>query len=297
MDKDNSSVHDCLIFLLVAIIAVVAVMVLGGGGFTLNKFTKIILTVCISFFLIVLILISIFLFNSLWGADNKAEFFLLNETNINNRELINSQKRIAVDKNLKRIPARYFSGNKNLEIIEFFIDKNSSLCIEASAFFSCSKLTTVKIHGGTTVIGENAFSNCKKLKTVVLETDLYELKQNTFASCEKLSKVEFPKSLNTICCNAFCGCKELKEITIPKNVTKIENKAFLNCSQLEKVNFEDSTSKWVKDNSGEDKFMFNLNGSGNAKILRENKDFDYFSIRLSFCIPTTPNLEYSNITI
>lgn len=268
MNKDDSSVHDCLIFLLVAIIAIIAIIVLGFGGCDLKNFIKTVLTICISTFLF-------FLIKAIWCPDNKDEYFVLNETNINNRELINSQKRIAVDKDVRRIPARYFSGNKNLEIIEFFIDKDSSLCIDDSAFFACSKLTTVKIHGGTTDIGENAFSNCKKLKTITFETDLYELKQNTFASCEKLCKVEFPKSLNTICCNAFCGCIELKEITIPKNVFIIEKKAFVNCNKLKKVSFEDSTSKWVKDNSGEDKFMFNLNGSGNAKILRENKDFDF----------------------
>lgn len=272
MDKDNTSVHDCLIILLVAIISIIGLIILGFGGYDLNNFMKTVLTICISTFLIIVLF---FLSKAIWCPDNKAEYFVLNETNINNRELINSQKRIAVDNDVKRIPAKYFSGNKNLEIIEFFIDKDSSLCIADSAFFSCSKLTTVKIHGGTTVIGENAFSNCKNLETVTFETDLYELKQNTFTSCEKLSKVELPKILNSICCNAFYGCKRLEEITIPKEVSIIEKNAFSNCNKLENVIFEGSTSKWLKDGSKEDAVKFSSDKKENAKILRENREF-YF---------------------
>jgi len=252
MIEDKVYIHDCLILLLVVVISIIGIGIISFGEINLNNKSKILCTIIGGCIGLVIVLLLILYFKDLW-YENKNEYFVVNETNINQQEFINSQKRIAFDKDIMYVPARYFSGNTKLEIIEFFVDDDSFLVIDDFAFFSCSELKCVRIHGGSTLIKSNAFANCKRLKEVSFETDITIIHQNTFASCESL-----------------------KEITIPKSVTKIEKGAFCGCSNLNKVYFEDETSKWYsteKSDFTKGKLEKLGNPEENAKLLCKNSYF------------------------
>jgi len=177
MEKDNYIVHDCLIFLLIAVVICIGVAIIGFGGLKMSNcednIAKVILVIVLIAIMLVLVLFGIKLF----APENKDEFFVVNNETIKDKTLVNSQKRIAVDMDIAKIPPRYFSGNNTLEELEIFIGTEAPFVIEESAFFACSKLKTIKISGGTVDIKPNAFSGCKKLEEIIYDRKLEDFKK------------------------------------------------------------------------------------------------------------------------
>ena len=92
------------------------------------------------------------------------------------------------------------------------------LSISASAFTSCSGLTSVSIPNSVEAIGNNAFYNCTNLTTI-----------------------NIPNSITLIGKTAFYGCSSLTSIIIPSSVTTIRDDAFKGC-YFEKQNFINNSS-------------------------------------------------------
>ena len=110
-----------------------------------------------------------------------------------------------------------FSGNEKLTGItldERFDD------MEGSLFEDCTKLDTVVIEDGCTVIGNELFKNS--------EVETIEFKAST---------------LEIIGESAFENCNNLERISIPDSIVKIERSAFENCWSLENVQFGSDPSK------------------------------------------------------
>ena len=137
--------------------------------------------------------------------------------------------------------------------------------IVASAFYNCTKITSVTISNSVTSIGNQAFFNCSNLTTVNISSSVTSIGNQTFSSCKSLTSINvaegnttydsrdncnaiirtatntliagckstiIPETVKTIASYAFEGHSNLKTISIPKDVTSIGSAAFSACSGL-----------------------------------------------------------------
>ena len=109
---------------------------------------------------------------------------------------------------------------------------NSVTSIGNSAFYNCSSLTSVTIPNSVTSIGGSAFCDCSGLTTVTIPNSITTIENYTFHNCSGLTTVTIPNSVTDIKTSAFSGCSSLESITIPNSVTSISSYAFKDCSGL-----------------------------------------------------------------
>ena len=107
--------------------------------------------------------------------------------------------------------------------------------IGESAYYYCTKITSIVFSKNITQIKPAAFWGCSGLKSVSLPSKLTYVESGTFNSCYGLESINLPVKLKTIDSLAFSGCYRLKSITIRKNITNIDASAFEQCVNLSKV--------------------------------------------------------------
>ena len=130
--------------------------------------------------------------------------------------------------------------------------------IEATAFYFCSKLTTITFEKGSllkTIGGgyyssyyHGAFSDCSSLTSIEIPASVETIEATAFSDCSKLATVTFEKGSqlkiigggysSSYYYGAFLGCSSLTSIEIPASVETIEATAFKRCSKLTTVTFE-----------------------------------------------------------
>lgn len=148
--------------------------------------------------------------------------------------------------------------------------------ISSSAFFDCSRMTSIVIPASVNEIGYYAFSGCSSLKKIVLKDlrswceinahdnplsltsapALYigenalgghlDIPDSTeFVSYNAFYKqpivsVTIPASVKKIGANAFSSCPKLESVVIEDGCTIIGTQAFYSCSSLQEVNIPSS---------------------------------------------------------
>ena len=99
--------------------------------------------------------------------------------------------------------------------------------IGASAFASCSALTSVTIPTSVTSIGGGAFNSCTSLTSIEIPNSVTSIGSGAF-SYSGLTSVTIPNSVTSISQEMFSGCTSLTSIELPNSITKIGSSAFNN---------------------------------------------------------------------
>ena len=107
--------------------------------------------------------------------------------------------------------------------------------IGASAFISCSGLTSVTIPNSVTTIGNSAFENCSGITSIDIPNSVTTISGSAFQNCRSLTSITIPDSVTSIGASAFYQCSGLTEVTIGNSVTSIGNNAFSGCTSLTSI--------------------------------------------------------------
>ena len=75
-----------------------------------------------------------------------------------------------------------------------------------SAFYGCTKLTSVEIPNSVTSIGNQAFYSCTRLTSVVIGNSVTSIGEWAFNRCSGLTSITIPNSVTSIGDSAFYGC-------------------------------------------------------------------------------------------
>jgi hypothetical protein len=100
-----------------------------------------------------------------------------------------------------------------------------------SAFWQCTRLTSLTIPGSITNIGEDAFGFCTSLTSVTIPGSVADFGDCAFENCYSLTNATFAIGLSIIGAGAFYRCSSLASVTIPASVTSIEQ-SFSHCTGL-----------------------------------------------------------------
>ena len=117
------------------------------------------------------------------------------------------------------------------------------LVIPTSLFFNCISLTTVVFPLGLSAINQTAFYNCSKLTSVSIynNSDEFFVYASAFERCTSLQTVYFeyqPRSLDNY---SFASCTSLETVSITKSISSgvLLTGAFENCTSLTHFPFSD----------------------------------------------------------
>jgi len=115
---------------------------------------------------------------------------------------------------------------------------NSVTNIGNDAFRSCTGLTDIMIPTNVASIGDLAFSCCIGLANVIIPQSVTYIGDSAFSYCTGLTNVVIPGSVTSIRCGTFQYCTHLTNITLPNKITSIQYDAFLGCKSLTGVYFK-----------------------------------------------------------
>jgi len=124
--------------------------------------------------------------------------------------------------------------------------------ISSYAFFSCEKLTTVKLGSSITSIGAHSFRGCTGLSSFSFggNNKITSLPDRMFYADKALTSIDIPYSVKTIGEECFKS-SGLTTVEISNNCTRIKTDAFRNCKKLTSVTFEagGSTKLYIGQNA------------------------------------------------
>ncbi|MBQ6729766.1 MAG: leucine-rich repeat protein [Bacteroidales bacterium] len=133
-----------------------------------------------------------------------------------------------------------FINNSNIISFDELLYFTNLTTISNSAFYNCTKLTSVVLPNTVTSIGSSAFRNCRQLTSVSFPDALISIGVSAFNGCNSLTSIVFPNSLTTIEGSAFYACSSLASVTFPDSITTIGSGAFRNCTSLTSVDLPNS---------------------------------------------------------
>ena len=162
-------------------------------------------------------------------------------------------KRVRIAENADTIPARKFSGCRQLIEVEGHdklkkIEEYAFYCpslrcvrrmtcvveIEKFAFYNCSALSELELDK-LEIIRDHAFAVCRSLRSINMSS-IRSVETYAFQNCDALTDVVFGAKLERIEGYAFHNCTSLRRIVIPlKDNLTFVNSAFSSCGNLSRA--------------------------------------------------------------
>ena len=134
--------------------------------------------------------------------------------------------------------------------------------------FQKSKIESINIPSGVTLIGRLAFAHCEKLKTVIFE-DGFDgvIMASAFMGCDSLKEFAFPS--NTIIIEPILDrCQHLETVHIPNSVREIRSYAFAENARLRNICFDGTKAQWKSINKGK---FWNIEMDGYTVYCQDGK--------------------------
>ena len=130
-----------------------------------------------------------------------------------------------------------FYSCRKLTSVRMMIGCTGLNSISQFAFYKCDKMTNCILKFNNAIIFKNAFRYCEALTTINLN-NVALIDEGVFSYCTKLENViSFNnENITTLPKSLFYNCSSLKNINIPDNVTKIDPSTFNGCTSLKVVN-------------------------------------------------------------
>ena len=128
---------------------------------------------------------------------------------------------------------------------------SSITSIGGSVFFGCSRLTSINIPSSVTSIEDRAFSGCSSLTSIEIPLSVTSIGDYAFSGCSSLTSIELPSGVTSIGGSAFSGCSSLTSIEIPLGMTSIGSYAFYDCSSLTSIIYDGNRTQWQQIEKGE----------------------------------------------
>lgn len=98
-----------------------------------------------------------------------------------------------------------------------------------------SRITSVSVREGTSIIANGAFEGCKNLKSVDLPEGIISIGTKAFYDCVSLQSVNIRDGISYIASDAFGNCTSLYSIAIPDSITTLSGSAFSGCKNLKTI--------------------------------------------------------------
>ncbi len=118
------------------------------------------------------------------------------------------------------------------------------------AFTGASFVRSINIPDTVVKIGMGAF-NSSKLQSIKLPAGITVIEERTFTNCYSLQTVTLPEKLSAIEDHAFFCCTALESIVIPAGTTEIAEEAFYKCTNISEIYFENPQGWYLNSRSWE----------------------------------------------
>lgn len=106
--------------------------------------------------------------------------------------------------------------------------------IGSSAFWNCTRLSSVDLGNSVTTIGNGAFNTCSSLTSIDISDSVITIGDSAFEDCSSLKDVHIGNSVQMIDTMAFYRC-DIEKVVIPASVTTIKSLAFGNNDNLKEI--------------------------------------------------------------